>query len=340
VLTGGGARGAYQAGVITGLAQRGEEFDLVCGTSIGAVNGALIAQGAVGDLHDFWSTIARRRIVRPIPSLEPLLLALQELNDQWRGVISRPVGVAVGLSKLYDHGKLVDRTGFLEPGPIQRFLREHLDMSAVRVPFAFAATNLTTARSEVFTVGTTTRPARTVLYKFWTLDVNNAADRALYPEIIRASTAVPLAFPPVALQPRGAYGENDYVDGGIALNAPVALARSLGAAEIVAVAVDPPRRPRRIEHLADVIFGTLESNQLTLVLSQLEPGAGPIPLRRVGLIQPAVEVPAGVLDFNNQDRIDASFAQGVADGLRGPSEIPINDPAQIEKLIEEPDIAG
>src|SRR5690625_7269705 len=49
-LASGGARGAYQAGALVALAERGERYDRIIGTSIGALNGAFYAQsvGSVG----------------------------------------------------------------------------------------------------------------------------------------------------------------------------------------------------------------------------------------------------------------------------------------------------
>ena len=41
VLAGGGARGAYEAGVWQALTELGVEFDMVCGTSVGAINAAM-----------------------------------------------------------------------------------------------------------------------------------------------------------------------------------------------------------------------------------------------------------------------------------------------------------
>jgi NTE family protein len=61
VLQGGGALGAYQAGVYEGLAEADIECDWIAGISIGAINAALIAGNApqrrVERLRDFWSTV-------------------------------------------------------------------------------------------------------------------------------------------------------------------------------------------------------------------------------------------------------------------------------------------
>src|ERR1700712_5120810 len=63
VLQGGGALGAYQAGVMEGLAAAGIEPDWVAGISIGAINAALIAGNEPGDriakLREFWDTVSR-----------------------------------------------------------------------------------------------------------------------------------------------------------------------------------------------------------------------------------------------------------------------------------------
>ena len=45
VLEGGGAKGSYHAGAIKALHESGYSFDGVMGTSIGAINGAIVAQG-------------------------------------------------------------------------------------------------------------------------------------------------------------------------------------------------------------------------------------------------------------------------------------------------------
>lgn len=48
VLSGGGAKGAYEAGAITSLWKTNGPFDIVVGTSIGAINAAFVAQNDVG----------------------------------------------------------------------------------------------------------------------------------------------------------------------------------------------------------------------------------------------------------------------------------------------------
>src|SRR3546814_10749440 len=62
VLQGGGALGAYQAGIYEAVFDRGIELDWVAGISIGAVNAAIIAGNprdeAVGKLRSFWDGVS------------------------------------------------------------------------------------------------------------------------------------------------------------------------------------------------------------------------------------------------------------------------------------------
>ena len=54
VLSGGGARGAYEAGVWQALTELGIEIDIITGTSVGAINAAMIAQGELELACNLW----------------------------------------------------------------------------------------------------------------------------------------------------------------------------------------------------------------------------------------------------------------------------------------------
>lgn len=54
VLGGGGAKGSYEIGVFKALEEIGIEIDSVYGTSIGALNGAMVVQGDVKKAEEIW----------------------------------------------------------------------------------------------------------------------------------------------------------------------------------------------------------------------------------------------------------------------------------------------
>jgi hypothetical protein len=56
-LQGGGGKGAYQAGVISALSDLGIKMDVICGTSIGAVNGYFIYSGNEDKLEEYWMSL-------------------------------------------------------------------------------------------------------------------------------------------------------------------------------------------------------------------------------------------------------------------------------------------
>ena len=96
VLSGGGARGAYQVGVWKFLLEMGWKPDLICGTSVGAINATAIGSGMnLGELINIWKTLERgsmypssllkqllyiftRRNLQPIMDTEPFKRFLQE----------------------------------------------------------------------------------------------------------------------------------------------------------------------------------------------------------------------------------------------------------------------
>jgi NTE family protein len=101
VLIGGGTRGAYEAGVVQGLADAGQGFDLVCGTSIGAINAAFYAEDLLPELGQMWKSIASRNIIAVSPEAQSVKNFIAGFEDflklpKW----IRPVHI-LGLCKLY-----------------------------------------------------------------------------------------------------------------------------------------------------------------------------------------------------------------------------------------------
>lgn len=80
VLSGGGARGAYEVGVLKALKEQGVEYDLAFGTSIGGINAAFYAQGKIERVEELWNTLKATDIFR-FPNIEQIRSILR--GSRW-----------------------------------------------------------------------------------------------------------------------------------------------------------------------------------------------------------------------------------------------------------------
>src|SRR5271166_1611127 len=94
VLQGGGALGAYQAGVYQALHEAGLEPDFVAGVSIGGINGAIIAgnppERRLERLRDFWETITARPFTQWAPDGDVAHKAFNIWSSLLTAVLGQP----------------------------------------------------------------------------------------------------------------------------------------------------------------------------------------------------------------------------------------------------------
>jgi NTE family protein len=218
VLSGAGARGAYEAGalsVLLPLLKGDDRPRMVLGTSVGALNAAMLAsylhQGvdaAAAALLDGW-----RQITPASVFATPRRSVLQRAQRRRR----QQAGVAPGL---LDTGPLRVTLGKLLPDEHFGSAVAHGTLDAVAV----AASSCASDGAAVFLE--TTRPVPIsdpgVAY----------VPARLGPEHLMASSAFPLAFP---AQWVGGTAEGWYIDGGIHLNTPLKPAIDLGADRILVI---------------------------------------------------------------------------------------------------------
>jgi predicted acylesterase/phospholipase RssA len=263
VLSGGGARGAYEAGVIGGLvAMLGvrdgkplEPYGLVCGTSIGALNGWFVATGQYARLKDLWYGISADEIIR----LKPQFAAV---GDSQSGVLER-LAAAIRMVTL-----VRNQSAVLQSQPVLDWMARNVDPEQpLLVPLVWAVTNLTTQRPEYFYVPAANPRANLTASLIDALRINlgpNTVVRQATSELLHralfASAALPLAFDPVEL-PDVQGKTSAYVDGGIASNSPVAIAHALSnGADIVLM--DPPfeSEPNYADAVAVAfgVYGTMQ----------------------------------------------------------------------------------
>lgn len=219
ILSGGGARGAYEAGVLSYLFDefarlRGAapRVHILCGTSVGAINSAFLA-AHLGDpmlgvrrLVDLWSGLHLDGVLgfglRQAALLPRLMLG---------------GGAGVGFFDVRPMAGLVERE--IPWRAITRVVREGL-LDALSV----SATELSTGRTVIFmqtgprTALPTRAPPRTLI----------RAER-IGPRHALASAAMPILFPPVRI------GKELYMDGGVRQNTPIAPALRLGATHVFVI---------------------------------------------------------------------------------------------------------
>jgi NTE family protein len=227
VLSGGGARGAYEIGVLAELlpclAKRGERPRLIVGTSIGALNAAYLAatshlsvEESVSAAVTLWSNIRYRQVLCRLTSSLPGFLT---------GMVGQALGLPVAPRMLLDP---MPATKFISKAVYFRDLNHNADNGAVRA--ALVTTRAFTSESVVFHAGGPSPPR----------DLERGISYVKTPlgaEHVRASSAIPGAFPAVAISdPDGRAGW--YYDGGIRLNTPLKPALSLDADRVVVIGLN------------------------------------------------------------------------------------------------------
>jgi NTE family protein len=226
VLTGGGARAAYQVGVLRGIAKRLPQarFDIVIGVSAGAINAVFLAArpgplgSVIDELRELWANLHVENVFRAD------LRSLAKHIAQWglRMVsggsrVRLPVKGLVDtmpLRELLDRVFRADQEGAIA-GIADNVGRGH--------PKAVAVTTLDygTGRTVTWVQGGSV-PA-------WSRPLRRIAETRLTVPHVMASAALPLFFPAVAID-SGWYG-----DGGIRLASPLSPALQLGANRILAI---------------------------------------------------------------------------------------------------------
>jgi len=198
VQQGGGALGAYQLGVYQALHESGLEPDWIIGTSIGAINGAIIAGNPMerrwAQLRDFWDqmTIAGVRDAGPTARWWEGLTNLRTLTLGIPGFFEP--NPSAGWGPMADLG--VERASYY----LTRGLRDTL---AERVDFEYLA-----KMKPRLTVGAVNVQSGMMRYF-------DSRDEPLGPDHILASGALPPAFPAIRI------GGEPFWDGGIFSNTPI-----------------------------------------------------------------------------------------------------------------------
>lgn len=273
VLTGAAARGAFQAGALARLLpklhEQGLRPTIYLGTSAGAINASLYGsfahlpvEQAAGRLLDIWRSMDSANVIRP-----PLVSLI---GDGLRFVPGALFGIGSGI------------TSVLNTTPLQRTARDVLDAPQI-------ARNVADGVLDAVGVAATRVPptdtvddghathwhianTHSVLFLDTTLDASDVADparalrvasAAIDADQVLASSAIPVAFPPIQVRQPEPY-QGWYLDGGIRLNAPLRPAVALGADHLVVIAAHATEYPQVYPVGAGEEPDVLDASALTL----------------------------------------------------------------------------
>ena len=207
VLQGGGALGAFQAGVYQALAEANLHPDWVSGISVGAINAALIAgnapQARLDKLRAFWEQVSAPHIPDPFGFAEPWLQ-----GDLSRGIVNRLHASSAMFAGtpgfftprfpppyLYPPGA-IEATSWYDTKPLIGTLENLVDFDRINASpmrFSVGAVNIRSGNFVYF----------------------DSTTHKIRPEHILASGALPPGFPPIEID-----GEL-YWDGGLVSNTPL-----------------------------------------------------------------------------------------------------------------------
>ena len=232
MLTGGGARAAYQVGLIRGLARHfpNLRFQIITGVSAGAINAIFLAahQGslleAADALADLWRELECKQVFRPnYTALLPFRTALKALlPPRFTG---RPHGL-------------------LNAGPLAETLRQAYDTPRRNQPIAGIQRNLDRGDLKAvallgldYTTGQSVRWTQGRCDPVFEGPNRRSVQTEITVEHVLASAALPFVFPAVKIDSRW------YGDGGIRLAAPLSSAVHLGATRILAMSTGYQRTP-------------------------------------------------------------------------------------------------
>lgn len=304
VLSGGGARGAYAVGVLSGmnaiLGDLRSRFQLFTGTSVGAINAAHFAAYADRDDLGVAELVQRYVELRLRTHLRPRLI------PDWFGESGYRSRMRARAARVPRHA-----WAFLDARPFERLVRD-------RIPWLKLHANIRDGLVRGLLVsGLRVSDGRTVTFAELSPGTDFVAghdprrDAVVGPisaEHVLASAALPLLFPARHIE------DSYYCDGGLRFNTPMAPAIRAGAERLIVVALRSGRQAAgngtahyptpffllgkvldallldpveydlhvldRLNHMMEVIDGTMEPNALARVRAVMQHERG-LPYRRI-----------------------------------------------------------
>ena len=242
ILTGGGARAAYQVGVLQEIAamrrslgtQAGNPFQVICGTSSGAINASVLACGTdrfdetLGRLVSVWENFRVQQVYRSD------LLDMVRSGARWLSLLS--------LGWLISQKRLRPKS-LLDNAPLAELLQAQIDFG--RLPQMLSAGHLDAlaitasnySSGEHVTFYQSSKDIQT-----WVRNQRLAMRCTLQHDHLLASSGIPFVFPAARLD--GPKGPAWFGDGAMRQTAPISPAIHLGAQKILVVGAGRMQEPQ------------------------------------------------------------------------------------------------
>ncbi|MCK5148193.1 patatin-like phospholipase family protein [bacterium] len=231
-LSGGGARGFAQIGVLQELERRAIQVDYISGTSIGAIIGGLYAVGySATEIESLATNFKWDEIIRKMPQRHQLFMSQKDKSE--RHLIELHFNnFRFVLPSAYSNGQAF--TSMLTTLIFQAPTTVYTDFRHLHVPFNAVATDLISGNMVVLKSGSLV-------------------------DAMRASMAIPLLFTPIQ------YKNMQLVDGGLTNNLPCKEVRSMGADLVLAVDTSSP-----LHHADDLKAPWIIADQVTTIMMKTQ----------------------------------------------------------------------
>jgi len=257
VLTGGGARGAYQAGALRALYELAKEehqldiFKNLVGISAGSINAAYIASrlddldGATSLLCELWKALETKDVFRS----DGISFGRTGLK------LLRTLSLGGFSSKLRS-----ENLGLLNTKPLHRTIEKHTDFNKIE-KFSQDGTLESlciTATDYATSIGVTFFTGRPDIVD-WRRHLRQSLRSPIYADHVMASTAIPIFFPPWSV--RGRY----FGDGCLRNTAPLSPALHIGADKVIVLGV----RRRKEANLTDDYIAPSLGRVLSVIINSV-----------------------------------------------------------------------
>ncbi|MBV8171806.1 MAG: patatin-like phospholipase family protein [Candidatus Eremiobacteraeota bacterium] len=294
VLSGAGARGAYEAGVLKWLFKdidtQGSPFDVISGTSAGAINAAFAARAtsaSIAQAGQLWLSMPEANVTQLIPPAQHGVNAANAFDESSRHGFPRKLrylSQANGeIKQMGSKEELSKIMGVVSSDGIDGLVKKYpFTLAEMQTSLIINATNMTRFSSDSFYhfVGPVADAQRDSFLHRVKIEADSGEGPAIQPggqryvltednlvSCVLASAAVPGMFQPVEV-PIAETGTQDlYVDGGVANNTPITTVAAAGAADITVVTASAPGEgaQKQADSIPSLMFGSLSVVQRELL---------------------------------------------------------------------------